>query len=79
MEDLIFHFVLWLSCLLIKYVSIVDLININEIEDDCDDEDTQEPDDVSIGINEVGSIPLVFDSNFALMDTEEVNAYIQPK
>ena len=79
MEDLIFHLVSWLSCLLIKYVSIVDLININEIEDDCDDEDTQEPDDVSIGINEVGSIPLVFDSNFAPMDTEEVNAYIQPK
>jgi hypothetical protein len=45
---------------LIKYVSIVDLININEIEDDYDDEDTQEHDDVSIGINEVGSIPLVF-------------------
>jgi hypothetical protein len=64
---------------LIKYVSIVDLININEIEDDYDDEDTQEYDDVSIGINEVGSIPLVFDSNFALMDTEELNAYIQPK
>jgi hypothetical protein len=64
---------------LIKYVSIVDLININEIEDDCDDENTQEHDDVSIDINEVGSIPLVFDSNFASMDTEEVNAYIQPK
>ena len=64
---------------MIKYVSIVDLININEIEDDYDDEDTQEYDDVSIGINEVGSIPLVFDSNFALMDTEELNAYIQPK
>jgi hypothetical protein len=55
------------------------LININEIEDDCDDEDTQEHDDVSIGINEVGSIPLVFDSNFAPMDTEELDAYIQPK
>ena len=64
---------------MIKYVSIVDLININEIEDDYDDEDTQEYDDVSIGINEVGSIPLVFDSNFASMDTEELNAYIQPK
>ena len=64
---------------MIKYVSIVDLININEIEDDCDDEDTQEHDDVSIGINKFGSIPLVFDSNFAPMDSEEVNAYIQPK
>jgi hypothetical protein len=64
---------------LIKYVSIVDLININEIEDDCDDEDTQEHDDVSIDINKFGSIPLVFDSNFAPMNSEEVNAYIQPK
>ena len=64
---------------MIKYVSIVDLINVNEIEDDCDDEDTQEHDDVLIGINEVGSIPLVFDSNFSPMDTEELNAYIQPK
>ena len=62
---------------MIKYVSIVDLININEIEDDCNDEYTQEHDDVSIDIHEFGSI--LFDSNFAPMDTEEVNAYIQPK
>ena len=55
------------------------MININEIEDDCDNEDIQEHNDVSIDINEVGSIPLAFDSNFALMDTEELNAYIQPK
>ena len=60
---------------MVNYVSIVDLININEIEDECDDEDTEENDDVSIGINEVGSIPLIFDSNFAPMDTEELNAY----
>jgi hypothetical protein len=64
---------------LVNYVSIVDLININEIEDECDDEDTEENDDVSIGINEVGSIPLTFDSNFAPMDTEELNVYIQPE
>jgi hypothetical protein len=64
---------------LVNYVSIVDLININEIEDECDDEDIEENDDVSIGINEVGSIPLTFDSNFAPMDTEELNAYIQPE
>jgi hypothetical protein len=64
---------------LVNYVSIVDLININEIEDECDDKDTEENDDVSIGINEVGSIPLTFDSNFAPMDTEELNAYIQLK
>ena len=64
---------------MVNYVSIVDLININEIEDECDNEDTKKDDDVSIGINEVGSIPLVFDSNFTPMNTEEVNAYIQPK
>ena len=79
---------------MVNYVSIVDLININEIEndcdnediqeineieDDCDNEDIQEHNDVSIGINEVGSISLAFDSNFAPMDTEELNAYIQPK
>jgi hypothetical protein len=64
---------------LVNYVSIVDLININEIEDECDDEDTEENDDVSIDINEAGSIPLTFDSNFAPMDTEELNAYIQLK
>jgi hypothetical protein len=64
---------------LVNYVSIVDLININEIEDECDDEDTEENDDVSIDINEAGSIPLTFDSNFAPMNTEELNAYIQLK
>ena len=64
---------------MVNYVSIVDLININEIEDECDDEDTEENDDVSIDINEAGSIPLTFDSNFAPMDTEELNAYIQLK
>ena len=64
---------------MVNYVSIVDLININEIEDECDDKDTEENDDVSIGINEVGSIPLTFDSNFAPMDTEELNAYIPLK
>jgi len=52
---------------LVNYVSIVDFININEIENDCDNEDTQEHNDVSIGINEVGSIPLAFNSNFAPM------------
>ena len=64
---------------MVNYVSIVDLININEIEDECDDEDTEENDDVSIDINEAGSIPLTFDSNFAPMNTEELNAYIQLK
>ena len=64
---------------MVNYVSIVDLININEIEDDFDNEDKQKHNDVSIGINEVGSIPLVFDSNFAPMDIEVLNAYIQPE
>jgi hypothetical protein len=64
---------------LVNYVSIVDLININETEDDCDNEDTQEHDDVSIDINEIGLILLAFDSNFAPVDIEEFNAHIQPK
>jgi len=64
---------------LVNYVSIVDLININEIEDVCDNKDIQEHDDVSIDINEVSSISLIFDSNFTLINTEELNTYIQPK
>ena len=64
---------------MVNYVSIVDLININETEDDCDNEDTQEHDDVSIDINEIGLILLAFDSNFAPVDIEEINAHIQPK
>jgi len=64
---------------LVNYVSIVDLININEIKDESDNEDTEKNDDVLIGINEIGSIPLTFDSNFALINTEELNAYIQSK
>jgi len=64
---------------LVNYVSIVDLININKTEDDCDNEDTQEHDDVLIDINEIGSISLAFDSNFAPVDIEEFNTHIQPK
>jgi hypothetical protein len=64
---------------LVNYVSIVDLININEIEDACNNEDIQEHDDVSIDINKVSSISLTFDSNFTLINTEELNTYIQPK
>ena len=64
---------------MLNYVSIVDLININEIKDACDNEDIQEHGDVSIDINEVSSISLIFDSNFALINIEELNAYIQPK
>jgi len=64
---------------LVNYVSIVDLININEIKDESDNEDTEKNDDVLIGINEIGSIPLTFDSNFAPINTEELNVYIQSK
>ena len=64
---------------MVNYVSIVDLININEIENACDNKDIQEHDDVSIDINEVSSISLTFDSNFTLINTEELNTYIQPK
>ena len=64
---------------MVNYVSIVDLININEIEDACNNEDIQEHDDVSIDINKVSSISLTFDSNFTLINTEELNTYIQPK
>jgi hypothetical protein len=74
-NKLLFH----MQCLLVNYVSIIDLININEIEDACDNEDIQKHDDVSIDINEVSSISLTFDLNFALINTEELNAYIQPK
>jgi len=55
------------------------LININKTEDDYDNEDTQEHDDVLIDINEIGSISLAFNSNFAPVDIEEFNTHIQPK
>ena len=45
---------------MVNYVSIVDLININEIEDACNNEDIQEHDDVSIDINKVSSISFIF-------------------
>ena len=57
----------------------VDFINVNEIEDDCDNEILKEHADVLLGVDEIGSIPLTFDSNFAPMDTEELNVFIQQK
>ena len=57
----------------------VDFINVNEIEDDCDNEISKEHADVLLGVDEIGSIPLTFDSNFAPMDTEELNVFIQQK
>ena len=47
---------------MVNYVSIIDLININEIEDDYDNKDIEKHNDVSIDINEVDSILLAFDS-----------------
>jgi len=57
----------------------IDFINVNEIEYDCDDEVLKEHVDVLLGVDEVGSIPSIFDSNFAPMDTEELNVFIQQK
>jgi hypothetical protein len=53
--------------------------NINEIEDDCDDEVSNEHADDLLGVDEIGSIPSTFDSNFAFMNTKELNVFIQQK
>jgi len=55
----------------------IDFINVNEIEYDCDDEVLNEHVDVLLGVDEIGSISSTFDSNFAPMDTEELNVFIQ--
>jgi len=65
--------------LFVNCVLNVDVININEIEDNCDDEVSKEHADVLLGVDEIGSIPLIFDSNFALMDTKELHVFIQQK
>jgi len=57
----------------------VDFININEIEDDCDNEVSKEHADVLLGVDEIGSILSIFDSNFAHMDIKELNVFIQQK
>ncbi|XP_061978670.1 uncharacterized protein LOC133699447 [Populus nigra] len=69
----------WVSSVMLKIAKEKNFININEIEDDCDDEVSNEHVDVLLGVDEIGSIPLTFDSNFALMDTEELNVFIQQK
>ena len=38
----------------------VDFINVNEIEDDCDNEILKEHADVLLGVDEIGSIPSTF-------------------
>ena len=50
-----------------------------QIEDDCDDEVTNEHDDVLLGIDQIGSIPSRYDLNLAFIDTEKLNAFIQQK
>ena len=55
------------------------VININKIEDDCDDEVSKEHGDDLLGVDEIGSISSIFDPNFAHMDTEELNMFIQQK
>ena len=49
-------------------------MNTKEIEDDCDDEVTNELDDVLLGIDQIDSIPSRCDSNFTPMKTEKFNA-----
>jgi hypothetical protein len=53
--------------------------NVNDIEDDCDDEVSKEHADDLLGVDEIGSIPSTFDPNFAPMNTEELNVFIQQK
>ncbi|XP_061960409.1 uncharacterized protein LOC133681385 [Populus nigra] len=48
-------------------------------DDDCDDEVSKEHADDLLGVDEIGSIPSTFDPNFASMDTEELNVFIQQK
>jgi hypothetical protein len=54
-------------------------MNVNEIEDDCDDEVSKEHADDLLGVDESGSFPSTFDPNFAPIDTEELNVFIQQK
>ncbi|XP_061958962.1 uncharacterized protein LOC133680161 [Populus nigra] len=56
-----------------------DVINVNEIEDDCDDEVSKEHADDLLGVDKIGSFPSTFDPNFAAIDTEELNVFIQQK
>ena len=57
----------------------VDVINVNDIEDDCDDEVSKEHADDLLGVDGIGSIPSTFDPNVSSMKTEEPNVLIQHK
>ncbi|XP_052301372.1 uncharacterized protein LOC112325849 [Populus trichocarpa] len=47
--------------------------------DDCDDEVSKEHADDLLGVDKIDSFPSTFDPNFAPMDTEELNVFIQQK
>ncbi|XP_061953601.1 uncharacterized protein LOC133676049 [Populus nigra] len=49
------------------------------LQNDCDEEVSKEHADDLLGVDEIGLIPSTFDPNFAPMDTEEVNVFIQQK
>jgi len=52
----------------VNYILIVDLINFNEIDDNCDDKTIEKHDNILIGIDEVDSISSTLDLNFAHLD-----------
>jgi len=49
------------------------------MEDDCDDEVSKKYADDLLGVDEIGLIPSTFDPNFAPMNTEKLNVFIQQK
>ncbi|XP_052303624.1 uncharacterized protein LOC18105520 [Populus trichocarpa] len=48
-------------------------------DDDCDDEVSKEHADDLLGVDKIGLFPSTFDPNFAAIDTEELNVFIQQK
>nr|XP_034894178.1 uncharacterized protein LOC118033342 [Populus alba] len=62
-----------LSTMTIQDTLVDDVINVNDIEDDCDDEVSKEHADDLLGVDEIGSIPSTFHPNISSMDTEEPN------
>jgi hypothetical protein len=64
---------------MVNYILIVDLINFNEIDNNCDDKTIEKYDNILIGIDEVDLISSTLDLNFAHLDTKELNMFIIPK
>jgi hypothetical protein len=52
------------------------LINLHEIDDDCDDKATKKHDDLLIDIDEIGSMSSIIFSNSTHLDKEELNMFI---